>query len=477
MTLPAPYRPSIHFTPETSWINDPNGCIYHQGLYHLFFQYYPDDIKWGPMHWGHATSPDLIKWSQHDIALYPDSLLGAIFSGSAVNDKHNVSGLFNDDKGLIAFYTSHLERQAPLGPLQQQCIAFSKDNGFTWEKYEKNPVITNPGIPDFRDPKVIYHEESGHWILIAVAGQQVNFYKSLDLLTWEDAGVFGKDQHNDSLVWECPDLMQLQDQYGTSYWVLFISCVSSQEKPFPPMQYFIGEFDGHTFKETHQNDRVNVVDDGYDFYAAQSFFEAKSESDKPIWLAWANHWPYANLIPNNGWRGTMSLPRELSLLKKANEIALAQQPISAVCDHFTHTSTASENTLTLSTAVGTVHKLSVHLSNANQSSANFEVKAGASQSAIFNWDSSSKTFSLDRSALKPEHFHDLYDQLVVADLSKEMAETDTLSADIYIDQSIIEVFFFDGERVMTSLVFPNTTFSSFISHTEQLNTTYSMVTI
>src|SRR3990170_4931578 len=156
------YRPQFHFTPKSAWMNDPNGMVFHNGEYHLFYQYYPDSTVWGPMHWGHAVSSDLVHWERLPIALYPDSL-GYIFSGSAVVDKSNTSGFGTlENPALVAIYTYHSPEKESAGRIdyQNQGIAYSLDNGRTWKKYENNPVIQNPGIKDFRDPKVSWHEAS-----------------------------------------------------------------------------------------------------------------------------------------------------------------------------------------------------------------------------------------------------------------------------------------------------------------------------
>jgi fructan beta-fructosidase len=175
------FRPQFHFSPQKSWMNDPNGCVFHNGLYHLFFQYHPEGIQWGPMHWGHAVSLDLVFWEEKEIALYPDILLGMIFSGSGIIDKENASGLFPDSEGMIFFYTSHKENEG-LVATQQQCIAFSRDDGKTLEKYSRNPVISNTTRPDFRDPKVVYHPESKSWIMAIAAGTQIDFFSSRNLV-------------------------------------------------------------------------------------------------------------------------------------------------------------------------------------------------------------------------------------------------------------------------------------------------------
>jgi fructan beta-fructosidase len=156
--LPEAYRPIYHFTPEENWMNDPNGMVYYEGEYHLFYQYYPEDIVWGPMHWGHAVSEDMVSWEHLPIALYPDSL-GLIFSGSAVIDWKNTTGFGNDSiPPMVAIFTHHSLAKEKEGrdDYQYQSIAYSLDKGRTWQKYEGNPVIPNPGIRDFRDPKVIW---------------------------------------------------------------------------------------------------------------------------------------------------------------------------------------------------------------------------------------------------------------------------------------------------------------------------------
>ena len=161
------YRPNFHFTPKSNWMNDPNGMFYLNGTYHLYFQHYPDDNVWGPMHWGHATSRDLISWEEQPIALYPDEL-GFIFSGSAVVDKDNTSGFGKDGiTPVVAIYTYHNMNGEKAGnnDFQTQGIAYSLDEGMTWTKYNENPVIKNTGIKDFRDPKVIWDSQTSKWIM------------------------------------------------------------------------------------------------------------------------------------------------------------------------------------------------------------------------------------------------------------------------------------------------------------------------
>ena len=221
------FRPMYHFTPDSMWMNDPNGMLYYNGEYHLFYQYFPDSTVWGPMHWGHAVSKDMVTWDDLPIALYPDSL-GLIFSGSAVIDWKNTSGFgVNGNPPMVAIFTHHNmdgERAKRLD-FQTQSIAYSNDNGRTWTKYEQNPVIKNPGIKDFRDPKVIWHEATQKWVLVLAAKDRVKFYSSPDLKSWTHASDFGIE--NDARLWECPDIFPMKVAgSNTEKWVLITSMQS-----------------------------------------------------------------------------------------------------------------------------------------------------------------------------------------------------------------------------------------------------------
>ncbi|WP_432212382.1 GH32 C-terminal domain-containing protein [Paenibacillus polymyxa] len=179
-----PYRNQIHFSPEANWMNDPNGMVYYKGEYHLFYQYHPYGTKWGPMHWGHAVSKDLIHWKHLPIALYPDEN-GQIFSGSAVIDWNNTAGFGKE--AMVAIFTHSGDNG------QVQSIAYSLDRGRTWTKYEGNPVMPDPPISDWRDPKVFWHEDSRQWVMSLAAANKVMLYTSPNLKQWTYASEFGED--------------------------------------------------------------------------------------------------------------------------------------------------------------------------------------------------------------------------------------------------------------------------------------------
>jgi beta-fructofuranosidase/levanase/fructan beta-fructosidase len=244
------HRPKFHFTPPAKWMNDPNGMVFYDGEYHLFYQHYPDSTVWGPMHWGHAVSTDLVNWEHLPIALYPDSL-GLIFSGSAVIDWKNTSGLGkNGQPPMIAIYTYHHMEKEKAGDIdfQYQGMAYSNDKGRTWKKYDKNPIIPNPGIRDFRDPKVIWDEDSQQWVMVFAAWDHVKFYGSADLKNWNHLSDFGKNSGTHSGVWECPDLFPMTIE-GTreKKWVLLQSLNPGSYNGGSGTQYFVGHFDGKNF--------------------------------------------------------------------------------------------------------------------------------------------------------------------------------------------------------------------------------------
>lgn len=205
------YRPRYHFTPKNNWMNDPNGLFFYKGTFNLYFQYYPNGTNWGPMHWGHATSKDLYTWEEQPIALYPDAL-GYIFSGSAVVDFNNTSNFgTKDNPPIVAIFTHHDPDKEKAGrvDVESQSIAYSLDQGITFKKFEYNPVISNPGIRDFRDPNVQWLEKYDKWVMVLAAHDRIRFYESKNLKDWKYLSEFGSQYGHHSGVWECPDLWQL----------------------------------------------------------------------------------------------------------------------------------------------------------------------------------------------------------------------------------------------------------------------------
>lgn len=317
------FRPTMHFTPPFGWMNDPNGLVYINNEYHLFYQYFPYANKWGPMHWGHAVSADLINWQHLPPALVPDEK-GMCFSGSAVVDWRNTSGLFNNETqpGVLAFYTACIVHDDGRDSEQMQSLAYSKDGGFSWNKLTDNPILPNPGLKDFRDPKVIWHEQSQYWVMVVTEGQEIGFYRSKDLRQWEKTSNFGLNEgKHDEMPWECPDLFPIQlEGSDVSYWVLIVGVQRCSHAGGSGTQYFIGQFDGERFTNHHDAETVLWLDYGRDYYAAQTWSDVTDGRRTSI--AWMSNWLYANEVPTKSWRSAMSIPRDLKLSQTESGLRL-----------------------------------------------------------------------------------------------------------------------------------------------------------
>ena len=313
-----PHRPQLHFTPERAWMNDPNGLVFHGGKYHLFYQHNPDSNVWGPMHWGHATSTDLVQWDHQPIALAPDER-GAIFSGSVVVDRANTAGFGGslDNPALVAVFTyhDHAGEDAGRDDFQTQGLAYSLDGGTTWTKYAGNPVLPNAeGLRDFRDPKVIWHAPSERWVMALAARDHVRFYTSPDLKAWTYASSFGEGAGSHGGIWECPDLFPLREEgSGTERYVLIVSVQDGAPAGGTGTSYFVGDFDGVAFRATDGAREPLWLDYGADNYALVTFADAPLPDTRRLGIGWMSNWRYAQAVPTEAWRSAMTTPRVLTL--------------------------------------------------------------------------------------------------------------------------------------------------------------------
>nr|WP_299344021.1 glycoside hydrolase family 32 protein [Allomuricauda sp.] len=456
------YRPQYHFSPEEKWMNDPNGLVYHEGVYHLFYQFYPDDTVWGPMHWGHAVSEDMVHWEHKPIALYPDEN-GLIFSGSAVVDHNNTSGFAkNGETPLIAIFTYHLMEGEKAGrnDFQTQGIAYSLDNGETWSKYEGNPVIKNPGIRDFRDPKVFWHDESEQWIMALVAGDYAKFYASADLKQWKYLSDFGRYQGAHGGVWECPDLFSLSVE-GTDEekWVLIISINPGAPNGGSGTQYFIGEFDGKRFVSDQK--KPKWLDYGTDNYAGVTY--NNTPSNERIFIGWMSNWDYARDTPTEKWRSAMTLPRSLSLRKEGDEFFLLNYPLGTI-------DTLAKNVLTNGITVPAGGKEKLRIEGINQSEISFNTQSKDFKVTFQNeegeslemvMDFKNEAFLLDRMKSGKVDFQSEFGNkkhhMPIEDLGEVPYEVK-----IYLDWSSVEVFIDKGRYVMTQQIFPTLPYNQLI---------------
>jgi fructan beta-fructosidase len=454
------HRPQFHFTPQKGWMNDPNGMVYFKGEYHLFYQHYPDSTVWGPMHWGHAVSKNLIQWEELPIALYPDSL-GYIFSGSAVVDKNNTSGFGkNGEAPLVAMFTYHdmaIEKAGKIN-IESQGIAYSLDKGRTWTKYTNNPVIKNPNIRHFRDPKVIWHEATKQWIVTLAVKDHVEFYASKDLKNWQKAGEFGKTEGAHGGVWECPDLFPLTvDGSTVEKWVLIVNLNPGAPNGGSGGQYFVGTFDGNTFKNDNKTTDILWIDYGKDNYATVTWSDVP---DRRVSIGWMSNWEYANKVPTGLWRSATTLPRELALKTTEKGVRLFQKPVKEV--ETLRGGKTDLKPISISdpinlnpTAKCTELNLTVDLS---KSEGDFEIIASNSkaENIKIGYEKATNRFYIDRTEGGKKDFDKGF---AGRHYAPRTATSPLLTLNIHLDVASVELFADDGETAMTDVFFPNEDFN------------------
>lgn len=450
-------RPQIHFSPKEKWTNDPNGMVYHNGIYHLFFQYYPDSTVWGPMHWGHATSKDLVHWQEQPIALFPDSL-GYIFSGSAVADINNTSGFGKDGKApLVAIFTHHDPKGEKEGrnDFQNQSLAYSLDDGKSWTKYAGNPVLKNPGITDFRDPKVMWYATAKKWIMTLATKDRITFYSSPDLKRWTKESEFGKELGAHGGVWECPDLFSLNDN-GKKVWVLIVSLNPGGPNGGSATQYFIGDFNGNRFTPVHTDTRW--LDYGPDQYAGITW---SNTGNRKIFLGWMSNWTYAMVAPTAAWRGAMTIPRELKLKRSGKELYVASEPVAELgqlrSKPVTSQNVQVQRSLDITSKAGKI-SLPARLDLSLEKPENFMIVLSndAGQEVVIGYDKSQKQYFIDRTRSGNTDFHKDFAGKHVA---QRIRETGDMDLSLIVDVSSVELFADGGLTVMSENYFPTAPFN------------------
>lgn len=433
-------------------MNDPNGLVYADGEYHLFYQHHPEDTVWGPMHWGHAVSPDLLNWTHLPIALYPDEI-GAIFSGSAVVDEANTAGF--GAGAMVAIFTHATNER------QTQSLAYSTDRGRTWTKYEGDPILEPPdNVRDFRDPKVFWYGglENGHWVMLVAAGNVILHYISDNLTEWEPTSSFGPCGAIGNF-WETPDLFELPVDGGPeTRWLLAVAIDGPVPVGQSGVQYFVGDFDGQTFTSENPTDTILWVDHGADFFAAQGWNDAPD--GRAVWIAYMNDWEYAQTVPTSTWRGAFTLPRELSLTETRAGIRLVQQPVREV-EHLRGESWAWE-TVTIDGASDLLAEVSgealeiIARIRVDQAGAvervGLRVRVGDNEHTTVGYEIRSGTLYVDRATSGKVDFSPGFPGIHAA----PMAPLDgQVTLHLFVDRSSVEVFGNGGRVVLTELVFPS----------------------
>lgn len=432
------YRPQIHYTPAKNWVNDPNGMVYVDGTWHLFYQYNPQGNQWGNMSWGHATSTDLFHWTEQPVALTRDEL-GDIFSGSCVIDKDNTAGF--GANAMVAIYTS-------AGTAQQQSIAYSTDGGKNFTRYANNPVIKNDD-DNLRDPKVFWHDGSKQWVMALAKGWKmgVEFYGSTDLKSWRHLSTFFVPlAGRPSLQWECPDLIQMG-----SKWVLLVSVNPGGPILGSGTMYFTGQFDGTTFT-ADERDYPLWLDYGMDNYAGVTW---AGTGDRRVMIGWMNNWQYAGDVPCSPWRSAFTLPRELKLTeyngqpllcstvaKEVDQIADKWQDLSLQGGKAAFTGMNGKSAYQLRLTVALDRNATITLGNDND------------EQFVIDVNASSRTITAHRtSATGKTSFNGTFS--IPSMQAPLCVEGESVTLDFFVDQSSVELFTENGSMAMTNLVFPS----------------------
>lgn len=475
------YRPQFHYSPEEKWMNDPNGLVYFEGEYHLFYQHHPFGTTWGPMHWGHAVSKDLIHWEQLPIALSPDEH-GTIFSGSAVVDWNDTTGFFHGEAGLVAIYTSHDTYPGSERPRQRQSLAYSKDKGRTWIKYEGNPVLSDEDITDYRDPKVFLHEETNKWVMILATGQTVTLYTSSNLIEWEFASEFGHQAGSHDGVWECPDLFELpvDGDESNKRWVMLVSI--GDDPSFPEgsrTQYFVGKFDGKTFVNENPDDTTLWLDFGRDNYAGVSWSDVPEEDGRRIYIGWMSNWRYANLLPTEGWRSAMTLPREILLASTEAGVRILQRVVSEFHTLRNHREVIEGVTLESSIPFhcdlnSSLMEVNVLFEQGDSSSFGVIFENLIEEKIIIEYDAEIEKLMVDRRDAGISNFSDSFATIQAATVK---LENNQIQLQLLLDTSSIEIFANDGKAVFTSLVYPNQPYNKMVLFSKKGTTHVSSLVV
>lgn len=444
------YRPQVHFTPSAHWMNDPNGMVYANGIYHLFYQYYPDSTVWGPMHWGHAVSTDLIHWKHQPIALFPDSL-GYIYSGSAVVDKSNTSGFGkNGIAPLVAIYTSHdmNAEKAGKADYERQALAYSLDGGKTWTKYTGNPIIPNAGVRDFRDPKVTWYEPGKKWIMILAEKDHVTFYSSANLRNWIRESTFGESLGAHGGVWECPDFFTL-NLNGKEQWVITASINPGAPNGGSGTQYFVGSFDGKTF--TPGETETKWIDYGTDNYAGVTW---SNTGMRRISLGWMSNWNYATIVPTSTWRSANTIPRDLSLKKVDNKIYLASSPVpelNTIATTYTTLKNIKAKDYSIAGTETLMQPYRITLATETVSGMTIAFSNAAGEKLLAGYDKLKNEYFIDRSKAGKSDF---YKGFAEKHTAPRLLDAKDIKLTIIIDNASVELFADDGLSVMTDIFFP-----------------------
>ncbi|KRF08032.1 sucrose-6-phosphate hydrolase [Paenibacillus sp. Soil766] len=437
------YRLGYHLMPPAGWMNDPNGLIYWNGEYHVFYQHYPFESKWGPMHWGHAKSKDLIHWEHLPIALAPSEDYDSgetggygCWSGSAV-----------DDNGVLTLvYTGHVDGRTPT---EVQCLATSTD-GIIFSKSGANPVLG--GAPEeggfgFRDPKVWQHD--GQWYMVVGYGKdglgKALMYTSSDLLTWRHLGIAAESNGMMGDMWECPDLFPLGD--GDDH----VLIISPMNMGTTKTMYLTGQLSYETGKFDYRY--AERLDYGFDFYAPQTLVDGQG---RRILLSWMNIWGAQMPEQVDGWLGAFTLPRELTL---AEDGTLRMQPVAELAALRKGRECVNRQVISADTMVPLINLggdqlelIAVFNTKESDEEAVFGVHVRCSEDGS---EYTEVSYSVAEQTLRVDRTHAGSGEVGVSEVQVEPMEDGSIKLHLFVDRSSLELFANNGVKTITNRIYPN----------------------
>lgn len=447
------YRPANHLTPDQNWMNDPQRPFFLDGVWHFYYLYNADYPDGNGTEWYHVTSTDLVHWKDEGVAIekYKNGL-GDIWTGSAVVDTENTAGFGKN--AVVSLVTQQVDG------VQRQSLFYSTDGGYSFTSYEGNPVMDNPGVEAWRDPKVVWDKERKHWLMLLAEGNKIGFYTSKDLKSWSYQSGF--EAPNLGTV-ECPDFFQMSvdgDPERTT-WVLGISANGESSGRTTGYTYWTGDFDGKTFFPTEAEPQW--LDAGSDFYGAVTWDDPNAETPLAhrYALGWMNNWAYAGDLPLSDWSGgSMSTVRQLSLRDVSGKPTLFSEPIDAVNElsgdpvQGEAQNVSKDQSASLGQTTTDSYRVQIDLAQDEDSptdESQLQIKDTDGSSVTVGYSFKDQTLFLNRDNDKvASTMPEAYRQIRTEHLP---SENGSVSLDIVVDTTSVEVFAQDGRTTLSSVTF------------------------
>ena len=440
------WYPIYHIAAPSGWVNDPNGFSVFNGEYHFFYQYYPYDVRWGPMHWGHVVSKDLVHWEHLPTALAPDKIYDAshgCFSGSAIEK----------DGKLYLMYTGHVELPVPTKDgthrIETQNIAIS-DDGINFEKISANPVIYVPAdkgdisANDFRDPKVWIHDGKYYAIIgsrnKAETLGQVLLFESSDLENWTFKNIAARAEGNQGVMWECPNFAEID---GRDVLILSPNKIQAEGKKFLNLHqsgYMLGEMNYDTGIFTHGE--FELLDYGFDFYAPQIL---QTPDGRCILIGWLDMWGTPMPEQADGWAGQMTVPRELHI----KDGKIFSTPIKELellrGENFSYENLSLTKATKLYGLRGELGELLLTIDLTESKNFSIELRSSGKEKTVLSFDKATEIIKLNR---------DNSGKDLSGEREVKISPAAEMKLQIFIDRSSLEIFVNDGEAVLSTRLYP-----------------------